>query len=97
MNSFFHALVVMNALFASCSWCLARGTFLSSSAVVVTSVAWVLLNGPIEGRVLVVLTPTNGITESDLLSVIGIGIALVGYVRAAARRRAAQPLSTTTA
>lgn len=96
MNSFFHALVVMNALFASCSWCLARGTFLSSSAVVVTSVAWVLLNGPIEGRVLVVLTPTNGITESDLLSVIGIGIALVGYVRAA-RRRAAQPLSTTTA
>ncbi|MGU3435773.1 hypothetical protein ACNHUS_22485 [Actinomycetes bacterium M1A6_2h] len=96
MNSFFHALVVMNALFASCSWCLARGTFLSSSAAVVTSVAWVLLNGPIEGAVLVVLTPTNGITESDLLSVIGVGIALVGYFRAA-RRRAAQPSSTTTA
>jgi FtsH-binding integral membrane protein len=85
MNSLFHALVVMNALFASCAWCLAKPTVLSSLAAVVASGAWLVLNGPLEGRVLLVVTPENGLTESDLLSVIGMGIAVSGFWRASRR------------
>lgn len=81
MIQFFHALVVMNSLFAASAWCLSRPTLLSCGAVVVSSVLWLFLNGPLEGRVLLVLTPRNGITESDLLSVVGVAIAVVGLIR----------------
>lgn len=89
-DSFFYSLVAMNSLFAASAWCLSRPTMVSSTAVVTASIGWLILNGPIEGRVLVVLTPQNGITESDLLSVVGVGIGLVGFARAARTRRGPQ-------
>jgi len=36
---------------------------------------WVLINGPVEGRVLLVLTPDHGITVADLPSIVALGIA----------------------
>ncbi|HEY5853077.1 MAG TPA: hypothetical protein VIW24_03240 [Aldersonia sp.] len=75
MPQVFHALVIMNLLFVSGAWCLARPSRLAAATVLVVSVLWVLFNGPIEGNVLLVLSPgRHGITESDLLAVIGVGI-----------------------
>ena len=81
MNQIFHSLVVLNALFAASAWCLARPTVLSVVALITASVAEVFFNGPLEGRVLVVFTRYHGITESDLLAVVGVAIAAAGLVR----------------
>ncbi len=43
--------------------------------LVPVGVSWVLFNGPIEGPVLVSLSPTHGITVSDLLAVVGVLVA----------------------
>ncbi|MBY6539134.1 hypothetical protein HQ325_10660 [Rhodococcus sp. BP-349] len=76
----------MNALFAASAWCLAGPNVWSISAVVLASIGWLLFNGPLEGRVLVVFSPQHGFTESDVLSIVGMIIGAVGVVRA--RRRA---------
>jgi hypothetical protein len=36
---------------------------------------WVLVNGPVEGPVLLVLTPSHGITVADLPSMVALVIA----------------------
>jgi hypothetical protein len=36
---------------------------------------WVLVNGPVEGPVLLVLTPSHGITVADLPSIVALVIA----------------------
>ncbi|UYP18488.1 hypothetical protein OED52_17810 [Rhodococcus sp. Z13] len=78
-DAVFHSLVFMCSLFAAATWCLARPIFLSSLAVVVASLLWVLMNGPLEGRVLYSVTPNHGLTEADLLSAVGLVIALWGF------------------
>jgi hypothetical protein len=39
------------------------------------SAAWVLFNGPIEGPILLTLSPQHGLTVSDLLAVLGVLVA----------------------
>jgi hypothetical protein len=41
----------------------------------VAAVIWVLVNGPVEGPVLLVLTPSHGITVADLPSLAALVIA----------------------
>ena len=92
MPQVFHALVIMNLLFVSGAWCLARPSRPAAVVVLVASVLWVLFNGPIEGHVLVVLSPgRHGITESDLLSVIGAGIGAWALVLTSRRAKVGQP------
>lgn len=43
-----------------------------ASGLVVAAVVWVLVNGPVEGPILVVLSRTHGITTADLLSVLAV-------------------------
>ncbi|UYF96823.1 hypothetical protein OCS65_07725 [Rhodococcus aetherivorans] len=69
----------MCSLFASAAWCLARPNVLSAAATVLASFLWLPLNGPLEGRVLYVLNPGHGLTESDLLSFVGFAIATWGF------------------
>jgi len=78
-NALFYSLVAMCSLFAASTWCLSRPHLLSSAAAAVASVLWVLMNGPLEGRVLYSVTPENGLTESDLLSAVGLCIAIWGF------------------
>ncbi len=85
--SVFHALVLLNLLFVTGAWCLARPTYRAAAVLAVLSVAWVLGNGPIEGRVLVSFTLSHGFTESDILSILGVVIAAVTFVRTRERRR----------
>ena len=88
MPQIFHALVIMNLLFVSGAWCLARPSRPAAFVVAAASVLWVLFNGPIEGHVLVVLSPgRHGITESDLLAVLGAGIALWALVMTGRRAK----------
>lgn len=85
-NALFYSLVAMCSLFAASTWCLSRPHLLSSLAAAVASVLWVLMNGPLEGRVLYSVTPENGLTESDLLSAVGLCIAIWGF-RTSSRKR----------
>ncbi|WLP92158.1 hypothetical protein [Gordonia sp. NB41Y] len=72
----FHALVLLNLLFACGLWTLLRPSVRAAVTLLVVAVAWVIWNGPIEGATLVTFTRTNGLTESDLLSVGAAGISL---------------------
>ncbi|WP_213573260.1 hypothetical protein [Rhodococcus sp. USK13] len=75
-STLFYPLVFMNLLFAASAWCLARPTRVAATATVVAAVLWVFGNGPLEGRTLYEITPTNGVTVSDLLSVTAVLIAV---------------------
>lgn len=83
----FHALVIMNLLFVVGAWCLARPSYLAAGILVIVAGAWLVWNVPIEGRVLYVVRPGNGLTESDLLSAVAFGIAAITVVRERERRK----------
>jgi hypothetical protein len=72
----FYGLVLLNLLFVTGAWCLARPSRAAAIVLIIFSVLWVLFNGPLEGHVLLSYTSDNGLTESDLLSLAGLGIAL---------------------
>lgn len=76
-----HSLVIMNLLFVTATWSLARPSVRASVLLVLVAVAWVLWNEPIEGRVIYFITIQHGVTESDVLSVIAVLIAVVGVWR----------------
>ncbi|HEY9314816.1 hypothetical protein [Williamsia sp.] len=82
--AFFHGLVLLNLLFVCGAWTLAKPSRTAAFVLIGVSVLWILFNGPIEGAVLLSFTPKNGLTESDLLSVVGLGIAIYALRR---RRR----------
>lgn len=45
--------------------------------LIVASVVWLRVNGPMEGRVLHVISPGHGVTAGDLAAVAGVLVALV--------------------
>ena len=48
---------------------------------------WLFGNGPIEGRVLISISIEHGLTESDILTVLGFSIAAITFKRTHERRR----------
>ncbi|ROP42844.1 hypothetical protein [Pseudokineococcus lusitanus] len=78
--------VVLAALLVATGVALLRPGPLAVVAVVAAGVAWWLVNGPVEGAVLHVVTPTHGLTVADLLVPPLVGLAVLAAVR---RRRAA--------
>ncbi|MDV6310228.1 hypothetical protein [Gordonia amicalis] len=85
--SVFHALVLLNLLFVTGAWCLARPSYRAAAVLVFLSIAWLFGNGPIEGRVLVHITLEHGFTESDILAIIGVSVAAIIFWRTRERRR----------
>ncbi|OZE21635.1 hypothetical protein CH262_20140 [Rhodococcus sp. 05-2255-1e] len=77
----FHALVLMNAVFASAAWCLARPSWPAAISLSVVSVLWLFFNAPIEGRTLYVVDAERGLTESDFMTLAGLVLAAVTIVR----------------
>jgi hypothetical protein len=45
-------------------------------ALAVVSVAWLLVNEPVEGPILFVVVPEHGLTGSDLAGLTGLGLAV---------------------
>lgn len=45
--------------------------------LVAAAVVWFLVNDPVEGRTLLVVTPQHGLTEADLLSIAAVALAAV--------------------
>ena len=82
-HQLFYSVLAMNALFASCAWCLAKPSWASITAVLLSAGLWPFLNKSFEGRTLIVLSPTHGITSHDLLSVVAVVIAAVQAIRVA--------------
>ncbi|MGV9669325.1 hypothetical protein ACWDPV_01860 [Gordonia sp. NPDC003504] len=82
----FHALVLLNLLFACGLWTLLRPSIRAAAVLVLVAGAWVIWNRPLEGAVLLAVTSHNGLTESDLLSLVAVWIA-VWAVTVTARRR----------
>ncbi|ETD32177.1 hypothetical protein [Williamsia sp. D3] len=75
----FYGLVLLNLLFVTGAWCLARPSRAAAVILILVSILWVLFNGPIEGHVLLSYTYQNGLTESDLLSLVGVIIAMRAF------------------
>ena len=80
-HQLFYSVLAMNALFASLAWCLAKPNWASILSVLAAAALWPLLNESMEGRTLVLLTPTRGITSHDLLSALAVAVAIVQTVR----------------
>jgi hypothetical protein len=91
VHQFFYGIAAMNALFSSMAWCAAKPDRYSILAVLTFAVIWPFANGPLEGNTLVILGSTNGITVSDLLSVLAVSVALVQAVRIRRAARREQP------
>jgi hypothetical protein len=70
------AIIVLITLVASAVLALI-GTRFWPLALAVLSVGWLLVNKPLEGPVLWVLTPGHGLVLSDLLCPLGLGLAAV--------------------
>ncbi|MCQ4120948.1 hypothetical protein [Rhodococcus tibetensis] len=85
MPSLFQSLVFMNLLFATTTLCLARPSRLTATATVVAAVLWIFGNGQLEGRILWVVTPSHGLTMSDLLSAAALLVAVWGFLEAGPR------------
>jgi hypothetical protein len=95
------ALVVLVLLLASMVWVTVTGSIACAGLVLLLSAAWLGVNKPVEGMVLVPITKENGFTSSDLLSDLGLGVALLavaqhrsrraGRARTAGRRRRPRP------
>lgn len=77
----FHALVLMNAVFASAAWCLAKPSWFAATSLSVASILWLFFNAPIEGAVLYVVDANRGLTESDFITVAGVILAGVTVAR----------------
>lgn len=45
------------------------------------SVLWLLVNGPLEGEVLVSFNDDHGLTSADLATVAGLGVAVWVWIR----------------
>jgi hypothetical protein len=43
-----------------------RTRILTSVVLTIAAVVWLRVNNPVEGRILVVVTPNHGLTEADL-------------------------------
>ncbi|MGV9713264.1 hypothetical protein ACWDTI_21665 [Gordonia sp. NPDC003424] len=71
----FHALLILNLLFATAGWVLARPSRPAAAVLVAVGLAWIVWNGPLEGATLIAFDARHGVTESDLLSVVAFGIA----------------------
>ena len=73
----FYSIAAMNALFSSLAWCAAKPNRASILSVILFAVIWPFANGPLEGPTLMVLAHDDGITVSDMLSVVAIIVAAV--------------------
>lgn len=79
----FRSLVVMNALFASLAWFLARPNRASAISVLAFSFLWVAMDKPneLEGRILYVVSADHGITGSDLVSLFAVLVVSAQWLR----------------
>jgi membrane-bound ClpP family serine protease len=59
-----------------------------AAALALASVAWLLVNGTMEGAVLWVLVSGHGLTSADLAGLAGLGVAGWRWAALAAARRA---------
>jgi hypothetical protein len=59
---------------------------LLAALLVVAAVVWVRINGPVEGRTLLVLSRNHGVTSADMLSVLALAGAAVLAWPARAKR-----------
>jgi len=73
-HQLFRAIVVLNALFASLAWCLARPNWASMLSVVTFAVLWPFVDKPLGGRTIHLLNESDGVTTGDLLTVLALGI-----------------------
>ena len=73
----FRAIVTLNALFAAIAWCLARPNWASMLSTLGLAVLWPFVDRPLTGRLLMVLSDTKGVTQSDLISAFAVVVVMV--------------------
>lgn len=87
----FHALVLLNAVFACAAWSLAKPSWPAAGALTISSILWLFFNHPIEGRVLYSIDYQTGVTESDFVSAAGLLLAAATIIRSRRSQSAGAP------
>jgi hypothetical protein len=81
LQELFESVVVLNALFASMAWCLARPNWASMLSTLAFAVIWPFVDTPVTGRLLLTLSDDKGVTQSDLISVLAVIVVAVQRAR----------------
>lgn len=76
MHALFYSLVCMNLLFCSTLYTLVKPSVFSALVTSLSAILWLIWNGPLEGSTIWAFSAQHGVTESDLLSAVAIGITL---------------------
>ena len=72
-------IVVFLILVAATDYAVLRPGRVAVAITLVASLAWLVVDSPVEGRTLVVLAPTHGVTIGDLASVVAMAIAVAAW------------------
>jgi hypothetical protein len=85
------ACLVLAALIGCLAAAVARRTWLWAAGVIVLSALWPVVNHPLKGPVLWVVSAGHGLTVADLAAPVCLGVRIWLLRRALAARRIAQP------
>jgi hypothetical protein len=73
----FRAVVALNALFASTAWYLARPNWASMLSTLGLAILWPFVDRPLTGRLLMVISEQDGVTQSDLISLFVVTVVAI--------------------
>jgi hypothetical protein len=71
IQELFRSIVVLNSLFASIAWCLARPNWASMTSTL----------APLKGQLLMGISIHKGVTQSDLISVLAVVVVAIQLAR----------------
>jgi hypothetical protein len=81
IQELFRSIVVLNSLFASIAWCLARPNWASMTSTLVLSAIWPFVDTPLKGQLLMGISIHKGVTQSDLISVLAVVVVAIQLAR----------------
>ena len=85
------ALAAFVLLIAAVGWNALSPSRLRTALVLAVSIGWLLVNKPIEGPVLLTFSKQRGLTASDLLPLLTVGLSVGLVITAEVRRRRSVP------
>ena len=83
----FRAVVTLSALFASTAWYLSRPSWASMLSALGLAILWPFVDKPLTGKLLMVISDQDGVTQSDLISVFVVVVVAIREARPIVKAR----------
>ncbi|MDP4960534.1 MAG: hypothetical protein NWR02_03050 [Mycobacterium sp.] len=83
----FRAVVTLSALFASTAWYLSRPSWPSMLSALGLAILWPFVDKPLTGKLLMVISEQDGVTQADLISVFVVVVVAIREARPIVKAR----------